>query len=108
PIARFEHRLLWPRDRPLHLRAHRTSRLPRRIDPPAATEYVVASRDVATLDVDDRTPVWFEPYPYIQFSSFETWADVARWGSDLFRVTSPPSAALLALIDRLRRENTSL
>lgn len=51
---------------------------------------------------EDNLPAWYNPYPYIQFSEYHNWQDVAQWANDLFDVEHIPSTDLATYISQLK------
>ena len=41
------------------------------------------------IEVESELPSWFSAYPYIQFSEFESWAQVVAWAEPLYAVPEP-------------------
>ena len=94
PARRVRYRLVWPAERALHVRSHHASTEPTVTRQGATTEYRWSADDVAALSFDDGLPNWYNPYPWVQLSEAESWADVAAWGERLFRRSGPLPAAL--------------
>jgi hypothetical protein len=42
-------------------------------------EFTWDIRDVPGLTMESETPPWYDPYPWVQLSEFQTWADVNAW-----------------------------
>jgi transglutaminase-like putative cysteine protease len=102
PLGHWRYRLLWPSARTLHVKNHRTDLSPSVKEAGGVREYVWEQRDVPALDVDDALPSWYDPWPWIQFSEFESWAAVARWAVPLYQAPTTLSPALAAEVARLR------
>ncbi|HEX7312411.1 MAG TPA: DUF3857 domain-containing protein [Pyrinomonadaceae bacterium] len=95
-------RLLWPAARRLFTRAHRTDLQPAVTQGPQETEYVWERRNVPGVEYEDSVPAWYDPTPFVQFSEFETWADVARWAAPLY-LPGALSPALKTQIEEWRK-----
>lgn len=63
-------------------------------------------RDIAAVDLEQQLPLEYLPLRMIQFSEFREWADVAKWGADLFRADAPIPDAVRPVIERLRAQPT--
>lgn len=48
-----------------------------------ATEWI--RENVPALLTDDHYPSWFDPFPHVQYSDFQSWTDVKRWARDLYK-----------------------
>lgn len=60
----------------------------------ALYEYALSQDRVAAVHGDDNVPNDYDVAPWIQFSDFQSWAAVAAWGRDLFRLPARPSPAI--------------
>jgi len=102
PIHRLFFRVLWPNDRQLFINGAHEG-----LDPTVHSrrnylEYVWDRTDVPAKLIDSGTPYWYEPFPRVQLSDFESWAAVAGWGSSLFDVPIETPPELTATIDGIR------
>lgn len=103
PLHALHARLLWPTDRPLRVE----------ISPgvPPAQERTVnglrellwTARSVPGLQVNDQVPAWYDPYPFVQWTSFRDWGEVSRWAVPLYRVPSLPAGELADEVVRIRQ-----
>lgn len=48
------------------------------------TQYHWEYKNIPPVVAEDNYPQWFDPYGYIQFTSYESWKDVASWATELF------------------------
>ena len=48
------------------------------------TQYDWAYKDLAPVIAEDNYPYWFNPYGYIEFSSYQSWKEVVDWATELF------------------------
>lgn len=57
------------------------------------------ARDLPVITAESDVPNWFSPYPWLQFSEYASWADVAAWAVPLYAIPDPlpPSVAEQAL-----------
>lgn len=106
PVARRFGRLLVPQGSLLKLVHHRTRLQPVERNQEAYREYVWDVRNVAPIQPDDDTPGWHDPYPWVQWSEFGDWGDVARWAEPLYRTPANLSPALQAAVKRLEAAST--
>ncbi len=102
PVKELTYRLLWPADRTLNVRSYGAEVEPeiRLLD--GAREYRWRLTDVPALVPDDQLPYWYNPYPWVQVSEWESWEAVATWGRSLFDRVNRPSEALTREVDRIR------
>lgn len=66
---------------------------------PDATEVSVAVSRVDRVEDEDDYPVWYEPYPVVQFAPKRSWADVVQWALPLY----PDQARVDLPVDLERR-----
>ena len=51
------------------------------------------ARDLPVIAAESDVPYWFSPYPWLQFTEYASWSDVATWAVPLYAVPNPiPSA----------------
>jgi transglutaminase-like putative cysteine protease len=103
PIDRSVTRLLWPNGRSLYVQNHGTSvkyTAARRAD---GTEFTWDLKDVPAGRAEPPLPVWYQPFPWIQLSEFQKWADVNRMELGLFTNGAAISKELSAKIAEWRR-----
>jgi len=59
--------------------------------------------DVPSLRLEANVPRAFDPYPWIEWSDFASWGDVARWAERLYAAPSMLSPALRGAVDAVAR-----
>lgn len=106
PMHRQYVRLRWARGRPPHLRTHRTELQPAITADGSAREYEWERQNVPALVVESNVPDWFDPFPAVQVSDFDSWRDVAAWGDSLFPDAAVPPA-LRDLVAEIRASSAS-
>jgi transglutaminase-like putative cysteine protease len=104
PVSLTRYRLLWPADRTLHWRRHKTDIEPqvRRLGP--TIEYVWQSQNTQAVDPEDSSPAWYSPSPMVQLSEFGTWREVADWALPMYRPSSRQGSALQRQIETWRTQ----
>lgn len=98
PIDHEVTRLVWPSLRKLYMKNHLTDAQPKLFRKGTNIEYIWDSRNVPALHREPPTPIWYDPYPWVQLSEFQKWSDVNRWALSLFTTTNPPSAEMMTKI----------
>jgi transglutaminase-like putative cysteine protease len=106
PMQQRYVRLLWQRARPPHIRPHRTELQPSVVTAGATREYVWSRHNIPALDVESNIPDWYDPFPAVQISDFDSWGAVAAWGDSLFPDAKMPTE-LAAVVARLRAASES-
>lgn len=103
PVHSLYTRLLWPPERPIQFKNAN-------MDQPATEglqgglrQFEWKAQAVPGLHVSDGAPVWYDPYPFVQWSSFRDWGEVSQWAVPLYAVPKLPAGELRAEVDRIRR-----
>src|SRR5262249_13803445 len=86
---------LWGSSPDLHFNSLNTDLKPVMHEIGSIREYTWGRENVTPIQVDDRTPAWFDPYPGGQLTDFLSWGDVGAWALPLYN-TNPPLAAELS------------
>jgi len=60
--------------------------------------------DVPALRMEASVPGSYNPYPWIEWSDFATWGDVARWAERLYPVPARLSPELQSAVDGIARQ----
>ena len=87
-------RLLWPSDRHLETKEFGAALAPIVTQHGDVSEYTWERRDLPELIADGQSPSWFEPWSWIQFSEFDSWAAVARWANEIYVIPKTVSGEL--------------
>jgi transglutaminase-like putative cysteine protease len=62
-------------------------------------------RDVPGLRIEASVPGTYNPYPWIEWSDFATWGEVARWAERLYQAPAHLSPALQAAVDDIAQRS---
>jgi Transglutaminase-like superfamily len=54
------------------------------------------------LKLQDDVPEWYDPYPVVMISEFESWKEVSDWALSLFQAGKPKSKGLANKIEEIR------
>jgi lipoprotein NlpI len=94
PVALYQHRLLAPATRNIRHRAGSAdTRIESRVER-GMRETVFRREAIPQFHVDTQAPYSVMLQQELEFSEFDDWADVARWGQRLFAAVGADSAAL--------------
>ncbi|MFC3682482.1 DUF3857 domain-containing protein [Hydrogenophaga luteola] len=96
-------RLLWPAERPITFRNMHLGTPAVESQQDGVRQYEWTAKQVPGLRVSDDAPVWFDPYPYVQWSSFRDWSEVSRWAVPLYAPPGLPGGELRAEVERIRQ-----
>jgi hypothetical protein len=64
--------------------------------------YQISQFNTPAVVEEDSLPDWYDPYPSIQFSEYESWEQVSNWANDLFDVKGDFSEDLQQFITELK------
>jgi len=103
PVGHRQIRLLWPKDRPIHVRVHGSRAEPAVHEQEGAKEYVWDLHQLPAVSTEDQIPSWLIAYPWIQVSEFASWAEVATWVAEHFVTTNLAAPEVQEAIANLRR-----
>jgi len=84
PVDRQRMRVLWPADRPLHIRQHLADSPPSKVTSNGTTEYTWDFTNLTAVAYEDCLPATFELYPYVELSDFGDWRRVVDWALPLY------------------------
>lgn len=104
PFQHLKFRLVWPSARTLKIRNANIEIEPTVTQVGNESEYVWERRGVPATDTEDRTPGWFDPYPTVSLSEFQTWCDVVQWALPLYVSANPLPPELLAKVHKWQTE----
>jgi hypothetical protein len=94
PSRRVRHRLLWAGSKPLQWRGAEPAL--------AGNTYTWEVKDLSGLDMEDSVPSWYEARKSVQVTAFASWAEVATWSEEMFRLDARSTAEVKALADTFR------
>jgi transglutaminase-like putative cysteine protease len=103
PVGRLRTRLLWPAQRQLYTKDYLTQAKPAIKRQGDLVEFVWDFKNVGALNLEDRLPIWEDPFPEVQLSEYHQWSEVNQWALGLFSNTIPLSPALTSQINEWRR-----
>lgn len=84
PVSRLSLRVLWPEGRPLAVKVHGEAPEPTRTARGGEVEYrLIRAPAPAALDESDLPP-GVDPFPWVEFSEWGSWAEVVRWALPLY------------------------
>lgn len=99
PTEESRVRILWPKGRaPLRWRLSSGAMQPEISELAQSRVFNWRFRRNEPVQTEDRLPVWFNPYPYLELSEFESWGDVRDWARNVY--ASAPGLPT-ALIDEI-------
>lgn len=107
PIQESIIRLVYPSNRQLAIKNDKTDLQPTKQSIGEDTEYLWYSKNVAPVPYDDSTPDWFNPFPRIILSEFQTWSEVVDWALPFYKPSSLNNPELKAKIEEWKKLSDS-
>ncbi|WP_422380195.1 DUF3857 domain-containing transglutaminase family protein [Marinicellulosiphila megalodicopiae] len=103
PLSAFHLNVMIEKDRELFYKIHNTKDVlvSQRSDK-KWSYYEINIGAQEAVEEQTELPNWFTPYPFIEFSEYKDWTEVANWALDLFDVTLQDDASLQAFIKQLQ------
>lgn len=83
-IGQIRHRVVWPGDRTLQIRAHGSAPAPEHTREGDRDVYVWQVLDAVPTAVESHTPIGFDANPWVQLSEFATWSEVVEWALPMY------------------------
>lgn len=102
PVQRAVARVIAPESRKLRFRAINGAGEPKITSADGIAEWIYVQENVPARRVDGDTPADYDPRGAIEFTEYESWAQVARWAIEVFDNKEPDSADLTAEVKKLR------
>jgi transglutaminase-like putative cysteine protease len=99
PVDHLVTRLVWPPPRKLYVQNHGTDISPATVYRSNMVEFTWDATKVPGLRLQPPTPIWYNPYPWVQLSEYQTWSDVNKRALKLFTTSNAPSPELARKID---------
>ena len=93
-------RLLVTTSSKVQYRLHGIVSVPRVVNREHVVEYRWAQSDVMAVEDEGDTPEWFVAEPWVEFSDFSSWADVAAWALPLY---AEPKTLPVELEEQVKR-----
>lgn len=100
-IDRIYIRLIADPDRPLHFRYLDGAPQVTRTLRDSLVEFTWDVADTPAYLTDDYAPLWFDPYPRVWISSFDTWSQVVDWALPHYEVAPSDAAAMGTLASEI-------
>ncbi len=103
PVDELLVNIVAPQDKKLNFKYHLNASKPQVVSSNGAKSYTWHLKDVLGTDVDNNTPAWFDPYPGVYISEYNSWQEVAKWSLPLYDVKEKPSQGLQVKIDSIKK-----
>jgi transglutaminase-like putative cysteine protease len=108
PVYQIYYKLLVPAGRQLAVKNSKTDIKPTLTKAADETQFEWRVTNVPALHTEDNLPAWYDPYPVIRVSEFQSWKEVNDWARALFPFNTPISQTLRAKVQELQRTSTSV
>lgn len=88
PVDHLVTRLLWPPPRKVYVQNHGTEIYPTTVYWSNMVVFAWDATKVPGLRLQPQIPIWYDPYPWVQLSEYQTWSDVNKWALKLFATSN--------------------
>ncbi|TXK33735.1 DUF3857 domain-containing protein [Pontibacter qinzhouensis] len=107
PVDELLVHVVAPEHRKINYKLYKTEQKPVVETQQGFTTYTWHNQNLPATPVDEEVPAWFDAYPGVYLSEFDTWEQVAAWALPLYSGYGNPGKALQARIDSIRNEHGS-
>ncbi len=95
-VANYFQTYITPANRPLHIRYFNQAPAPQETEKDNSHIYHWSNPPVQQEESQPGVPGWFDNYPYVAISEFDSWQSVVNWGLQLFNHYQYPLTPALA------------
>ena len=106
PVSDIYQRIIWHKVKPLYFKSINTDVKVKQLRRGSVTEYIIETKNISAISLDDATPDWFSPYASVYFSETKNWKDVVKWGQELFANTTKTSPSIRQLADKIKSDHS--
>jgi len=104
PVAQVHRRLSTAAGLAVHVAALSGAPAPRVSQADGFDERTWDLHDVPALRMETSVPDSYNPYPWVEWSDFASWGDVARWAERLYPVPARPGPGLRSAVEGVARQ----
>jgi transglutaminase-like putative cysteine protease len=73
----------------------------------AGEEWIWESKNNKPVKYETNAPGWYNQYPFIELSDYNSWEEVEKWGVDVFENSEPLCKPLIAEIEKIKKKYTN-
>jgi transglutaminase-like putative cysteine protease len=101
PVLKHRFVLRWPRSRPLFHKNFLTDEALTETTRGDWTVYSFLQENIHASRHNSETPLWYDPYGFIQVSESGTWGEIVSWALPLYRVAYIDDGGIREIVDGL-------
>jgi transglutaminase-like putative cysteine protease len=101
PLYNIYYRLVVPTGRTVNIKNSLTTIQPSISNASSETVYEWKIKDQESMNVEKDIPSWYDAFPMVMISEYNSWNEIAKWAEELFPLT-PPSASLEKKINEIK------
>ncbi len=102
PVHQARFRILWEKERPLEMRNFGSSVEPTKGESGDLNEITLHEDDVPALIADGEVPSHYITHPWIEFSDYGSWREMAQWAWKQYDLSQELPADLMPVLERLK------
>ena len=103
PVHQARLRVLWDEDRAIETRSYDSSAIPEIKRNGRIHEWMLNEDSVTPVFSDDGLPSYYMSKPWVEFSDFGSWEDVAKWSVKQYDLSQKPPLELATEIERIEK-----
>jgi transglutaminase-like putative cysteine protease len=107
PLYNIYYKLIVPKGRTIRIKNSLTDSQPVVTGNAAETVYEWTIQNQEPMHVEENIPSWYDAYPTIMVSEFNSWKEVNDWALELFPFTGRLSAALQEKVNEMKANYSS-
>lgn len=108
PVGKFAHRIVCDPKRKITFKTFGDSSITARethYGQMKATEWI--RENVPAILTDDQYPSWFNPFPHVQYSDFQSWDEVKAWARGMYKFPELKNGDLKKIITTIMTSGKS-
>ena len=107
PVSKVYYKIITKKLTKLYFKSHSSLAVFKKHSTGEHWIFTYKAQNVAALHSEAHIPQWYDPYPWIQISSFNQWQDVEKWALSLFLSVDTPSKKIHDAALKLIRKESS-
>jgi len=106
PVGEIYQRIIWNKTTPLYFKRENTNIKVKQVHHGSETEFIIETKNIPAISLDENTPSWFSPYAHVYFSEIQNWQGVVKWGERLFSSAKKTSPSIRKVANKIKNEHS--
>jgi transglutaminase-like putative cysteine protease len=104
PISKLNVKIICPKDKKLNFLGENTEVKPDVENSGQQIIYKLNLENIPGKLMDSEAPSWFDPYPIIWVSEYNSWKEIKEWALDLYKIPEVKSGGLKDKIEQIKKQ----